>query len=96
MIRPISPIRPIKTKIKHSILAVLHACDGVPMPETALLPAVQLHVRPEQPTDSDIADALKDIEEQRYAAAVTDDLMGERTWTLTPKGTHKARQVRAV
>jgi hypothetical protein len=51
-------------------------------------------VQPEQPTDSDIADALKDIEEQRCAAAVTDELMGERTWTLTPKGTHKARQMR--
>jgi hypothetical protein len=39
-------------------------------------------------------DALKDIEEQRYAAAVTDELTGEQTWTLTPKGTHKARQER--
>jgi len=84
----------MKAKIKRSILAVLHACDGMPMPETALLAAVQLHVQPEQPTDSDIADALKDIEEQRCAAAVTDELMGERTWTLTPKGTHKARQMR--
>ena len=86
----------MKTKIKRSLLAVLHACDGVPMPETALLAAVQLHARPERPSDSDIADALKDIEEQRYAAAVTDELTGERTWTLTPKGTHKARQERGA
>ena len=84
----------MKAKIKRSILAVLHACDGVPMPETALLSVVRLHARPERPTDGDIADALKDIEEQRYAAAVTDELTGEQTWTLTPKGTHKARQER--
>ena len=86
----------MKSKIKRSILAVLHACDGVPMPETVLLAAVQLHMRPEGPTESDIADALKDVEGQRYAAAVTDELTGERTWTLTPKGTHKARQVRGA
>ena len=53
----------MKSKIKRSILAVLHACDGVPMPETVLLAAVQLHVRPEGPTESDIADALKDATE---------------------------------
>jgi hypothetical protein len=86
----------MKTRIKRSILAVLHACDGVPMPETALLAAVQCYMRPEPPSDGDVADALMDIEHQRYAAAVTDELTGERTWTLTPKGTHKAREARGA
>ena len=84
----------MKPRIKRSILSVLQACDGVPMPETALLAAVQLHVQPERPSDGDIVDALKDIENQRYAAALTDELTSERTWTLTAKGTHKARQMR--
>ena len=84
----------MKTKLKRSLLAVLHACDGLPMPETALLSAVHLHARPERPSDSDILDALHDLETQRYADAVTDELTNERTWTLTAKGTHKARQMR--
>ena len=86
----------MKARIKRSILAVLHACDGVPMPEPALLVAVQLHAQPERPTEGDITDALKDLEHQRYAAAVTEELTGERTWTLTPKGTHEARRVRGA
>ncbi len=84
----------MKAKIKRSILAVLNACDGVPMPERALLAAVQLYLQPERPSDNDVEDALRDIEHQRYAGAVTDELTGERTWTLTAKGTHKARELR--
>ena len=84
----------MKSKLKRSLLAVLHACDGLPVPETALLSAAHLHVRPERPSDSDILDALHEIESKSYAAAVTDELTNERTWTLTAKGTHKARQMR--
>jgi len=82
----------MKPKIKRSILLVLHACDGLPMPESALLSAVHLHVRPDRPGDSDILDALRDLEAQRYAMAVADELTNERTWTLTAKGTHGARR----
>ena len=82
----------MKAKLKRSILAVLHACDGLPMPETALLTGVHLHARPERPSDSDIHDALRDVELKGYAAAVTDELTHERTWTLTDKGTHRVRE----
>ena len=84
----------MKSKLTRSLLAVLHACDGLPMPETALLSAVHLHARPERPSDSDIIDALHVIEIKGYAAGVTDELTNERTWTLTAKGTHRARQMR--
>jgi hypothetical protein len=82
----------MKTQIKRSILAVLNACDGVPLPESALLSATRIHCRPERPTDSDILDALRDVETLGYAVGVSDDLTKERTWTLSAKGTHKARQ----
>ncbi len=86
----------MKIRLKRSILAVLHACDGLPMPETALIGAVHLHIRPDRPSDSDILDALQDVEVKSYASAVTDELTQERTWTLTAKGTHKARQMRGT
>src|ERR1041385_1479924 len=70
----------MKLELKRSILSVLNACDGVPAPEVALLTAVRIHAQPEQPTESDILDALGDIERKRFAAAVTDELTGERTW----------------
>ena len=84
----------MKLKLKRSILAVLNACDGVPAPEIALLSAVRVYAQPEQPSESDILDALREVEQKRYAVAVTDELTSERTWTLTPKGVHKAREAR--
>ena len=84
----------MKLKPKRSILAVLNACDGVPAPEIALLSAVRLHVQPDRPSESDILDALNEVESKRFAAAVTDELTNERTWTLTAKGTHAVRQIR--
>jgi hypothetical protein len=84
----------MKSKLKQSLLAVLNACDGLPMPESALVSAAQLYARPDEPTDSDVRDALQELERKRYAAAVTDELTQERTWTLTVKGTHRAREIR--
>jgi len=84
----------MKPKLKRSLLTVLQACDGLPMPEQALLTAVRLHLRPERPSESDILESLHELESQRYAMAVTDELMNEPTWTLTAKGTHQASQMR--
>jgi hypothetical protein len=86
----------MKTRIKRSILAVLHACDGVPMPEHALLSAVRIHSSHDRPTDGDILDALYEVESSRHVSALTDDLTRDRSWTLTDKGAHKARQLRST
>jgi hypothetical protein len=83
----------MKPRLKQSLLLILHAADGVPMPEPALFEAVRIHARPLQPTDGDTADALKELEAAGYAAGASDDIEG-RTWTLTLKGRHKARQLR--
>ena len=83
----------IKLKLHRVILLVLNQCDGVPMPENVLVDAAALLLRVEAPTRDDIADALKDVEAAGYAAGLSDDIAG-RSWTLTVKGTHKARQLR--
>lgn len=83
----------MRTLLKQSIIRVLLACDGVPMPETALVGAVQLHARPNPPTAGDVLEALRDVEAGGYAAGVTDEFTAERSWTLTTKGTHKGRHL---
>jgi len=82
----------MKPKLKCSLLAVLDACDGLPFPEPALLMAARTHARPDRPTDGDLLNALRELELHGYAGAVTDELTSERTWTLTAKGIHRARQ----
>jgi DNA-binding PadR family transcriptional regulator len=84
----------MKSKIKYALIAVLHTCDGIPAPELALLSATRILVQPAQPTDSDILEVLRELESLGFVSGVTDELTQEKTWTLSPKGTHKARQVR--
>jgi hypothetical protein len=84
----------VKVKIIRALLVSLLQCDGVPMPETALFTAAQILCRPAQPTDGDIKTVMLDLQAQGFIAGVTDELTLEATWTLTDKGTHKARQLR--
>jgi len=76
------------------VVLVLHAWDGMPMPEEALVSAVQAHARPQAPTESDVLEALRDCEAAGLVTGVTDDFSGERSWSLTTKGEHQARQMR--
>jgi len=81
--------------IIEALLRCLLATGGVPMPESTLIRAVQTFVRPAQPTVGDVTNALKDADEKKLVSGVTDpDGIEERSWTLTTKGTHKARQLR--
>jgi len=82
----------VKTHLKKFILLALNACDGQPMPESALISAVQILARPGQPTGGDVQDALRAVEAEGYAQGASDDLL-DTTWTLTTKGLHKARQL---
>lgn len=84
----------MKAQLKRAVLVVLLACDGVPMPEAALVSAVGIAVRPMAPTEGDCREALKDCEAEGYVSGVTDEFSESRSWTLTEKGTHKARQLR--
>lgn len=82
----------MKNHLKKFILRALQACDGLPMPQSALISAVQGMARPGQPTQGDVIEALKDVEADGYCSGAADD-MQETTWTLTTKGIHKARQL---
>lgn len=84
----------MRPRLKRAVLLVLLACDCEPMPEEAMISAVGLSVRPSEPTDGDIAEAVRDCEAEGYITGATDDFTREKTWTLTLKGTHKARQLR--
>lgn len=77
-------------QLKRDLLRALLACDGLPMPESSLMAAVALLARPLEPTQSDILTALKEVEAAGYVSGLSDDL-DERSWTLTPKGAHRAR-----
>jgi hypothetical protein len=83
----------VSAKIFRALLLSLLRCDGLPMPEDALIEAAQLVCRPSQPTDADLRDKLKTLEAEQYINGTTDTLTRERTWTLTDKGIHKARQL---
>jgi hypothetical protein len=82
----------MKQVLKKFILLALNACDGMPMPQAALVGAVQNLARPGQPTRADVEDALKAVEAEGYAQGASDDI-SETTWTLTTKGVHKARKL---
>ena len=82
----------MKNHLKKFILLALNACDGLPMPQNALVSAVQGLARPGLPTKADVEDALKTVEADGYANGASDDI-GETTWTLTTKGIHKARSL---
>lgn len=82
----------MRLKLIQMILRALNAADGMPMPENALISAVQIQMRPADPTDGDVREAIMDAEGRHYISGVTDDLTG-RSWTLTEQGKHKARQL---
>ena len=82
----------MKQHLKRFILLALNACDGLPMPQYALIGAVQAMAQPGQPTKADVEDALKSVEAEGYADGASDDI-AETTWTLTTKGVHKARKL---
>lgn len=83
----------MRAKLERLILLAIQACDGMPMPEEALISAVQGLARPYSPTRGDVEDALKQAETDGFIAGASEPLM-ERTWTLTTTGLHKARQLK--
>jgi hypothetical protein len=83
----------MKSELKKQLLRALNEADGLPFPESALAQAAKQMVRPAEPTNADVTDALRACEREAYVLGVTDDFAQERTWTLTEKGKHKARQL---
>lgn len=84
----------MRPKLRKYILLALNACDGVPMPESALIGAVESLARPARPTAEDIFEALKDVEAGRLVAGLTDKITEDRVWSLTQSGILAARALR--
>lgn len=82
-----------KANLAIAVLRTLQACDGIPMPESALVSAVQLGQRHAEPTATDVMVAVRDVEAEGLAQGISDTLTG-KSWTLTEKGSHRAKQLR--
>jgi hypothetical protein len=83
----------MKAKLKKFILEALLACDGVPMPETALVAHLQNASRPHRASVIECEVAMKELEIEHWIAGLHDDLTQEKSFTLTEKGKHKAVQL---
>jgi len=83
----------MKARYKTFALQGLLACDGLPMPASALLAHLANAVRPRSFSVAEAESALRELETEHWIAAATDDLTGETSYTLTAKGKHKAIQL---
>lgn len=81
-----------RAQIKASLLKQLLAHDGNPAPEAALNSGARLSLG-EVPL-ADIGSVLAELEAAGLAAAHLDDVTEVKSWTLTAKGAHKAKQLR--
>jgi hypothetical protein len=84
----------MKIKLMRAILVSLLQCAGQPMPEAALVTAAQILCRPDEPTDDDVLDKLKDCRALGLVFGETNEITSERSWTLTDKGSHQAKKMR--
>ena len=79
-------------KIKQAVLKVLLACDGLPMPESALISGVENLSRAELPTRKEIKAGIEQLYSAQLIIGATDDITGT-SWALTTAGNLKARQL---
>lgn len=83
----------MRARLKQFALLGLLACDGLPMPQSALVAYLQNSTRPKSAPVAECESVLGELEAQHWIAAVADELSGEKSWTLTEKGQHKAQQL---
>lgn len=80
------------TKIKRFILRALVRMAGMPMKEADLTEAVREAFNP-PPPDGEINHARRELEMDGYIRGNVEEFDRSVTWTLTPKGEHKAKQL---
>jgi hypothetical protein len=81
-----------KTELKHFILRALNRTEGLPLRDQALIESAHGAVTP-SPTVGDINQAKRELELDGFIRGHTDDFDKSVSWTLTPKGQHKANQL---
>jgi len=83
----------MKARLKQFALQGLLAADGTPMPESALITHLQNAARPKSASIAECLVAIRELEAERWISGAHDDLTGEKSYTLTEKGKHKAIQL---
>jgi hypothetical protein len=79
-------------KIKQAILKALLACDGVPMPESALISGVENMLSRDLPTKKEIGTGINQLYSAQLLIGAADEITGT-SWALTTAGNIKARQL---
>jgi hypothetical protein len=82
----------MKQKLIRYILRALNAADPLPLPQGALVSVVESMAKPEEPTESDIMEAVKELQGIKWIQGATDPVMGV-SWSLTVAGVHQARKL---
>jgi hypothetical protein len=79
--------------IKRFILRILATFAGQPVKESELIRVVNDGFT-RKPLLSDVKDAIRELEAGEFIQGAADDLEPDaRTWSLTTKGAHKAKQL---
>ena len=79
-------------ELKRFLLRALLRTGGRPWPDAVLDDAARQAVCP-RPLQCELTQAKRELESGGFIQGARDELDGETTWTLTPKGQHKAQQL---
>jgi hypothetical protein len=79
----------LHTSLKIFMLRALLQMSGSPMPQTSLYAAAENAYPSALQSDMDLA--RRDLEREGYISGDTDELTSIVTWTLTAKGSHRAK-----
>lgn len=79
-------------QLKRLALRALLTMDGVPLPDASLRDHIR-NVAPEDALESEITQAMRELEAVRLVCGNRDEVTGRLTWTLTDRGAHKAKQL---
>lgn len=81
-----------KAELKQFILRALSRTEGLPLRDERLVESAHGAVTP-SPTVADINVAKRELEMDGFIRGHTDDFDKTVSWTLTPKGQHRAHQL---
>ena len=81
-----------RNAIKRLVLKALLKMDGTPLRESSVYDSIKIGISP-TPTDGEIKVAVQELEADKFITGAADQLDGEISWALTPKGTIRAQQL---
>ena len=85
-----------KADLKKFLLLALKRMDGAPMPDAVLIESARQAFKStagREPSLGDITEARRELEHSGHIHGTEDEMDKSMSWTLTPKGKHKAMQL---